>query len=252
MTTPSGTISFQNIETEFGGSHPITMSEYYGKAVGIPTSGTISMSQFQNKTAFSAFSNTFTTAGSGTVSIPYGAHTVTLSIVGAGGPSGSSVSYPGIDAHISGGGGGGGGYINWTISVAGYGGNTMSYVVGSGASLGVNGGNSSVTWLSLSPTAIGGAVGGNPGIGNGQAGGETAGIGGAGGGTDGNGLSDPIDRYNGSNGSNGNAAGGSGPGGNSGAGGAEFAGAGNGGTAPGSYVSGSDPGATGYVRFAWA
>ena len=76
MTTPSGPISFQNIETEFGGSHPITMSEYYGKAVGIPTSGTISMSQFQNKTAFSAFSNTFTTAGSGTVSIPGAYNTV--------------------------------------------------------------------------------------------------------------------------------------------------------------------------------
>jgi hypothetical protein len=247
MTTPSGTISFQNIETEFGGSHPITMSEYYGKAVGIPASGTISMSQFQNKTAFSAFSDTFTTAGSGTVTIPYGASTVTLSITGAGGPSGSPASYPNQDKHISGGGGGGGGYINWTISVAGYGGNTMSYVVGSGAVYGAPNRDSSVTWLSISPTAFGGSSGGSP-YGGSFAGDESPGVGGAGGSTGGNGLSAPIDRYNGSDGSYGDANGGAAPGGYSGGG---PGGAGNGGTSPGSYQTGSDPGADGYVQFSW-
>jgi len=248
MTTPSGTISFQSIENEFGGSHPITMSEYYGKAVGIPTSGTISMSQFQNKTAFSAFSNTFTTAGSGSVTIPYGASTVTLSIVGAGGPSGAAATYSNIDKHTSGGGGGGGGYIHWTISVAGYGGNTMSYVVGSGAAYGAPVRDSSVTWLSISPTAFGGGAGTSA---AGSYANENPGVGGAGGGTGGNGLSDPIDRYNGTDGSNGDTNGGPGPGGYSG-GDPGAVGAGLGGTAPGAYEGGSAPGADGYVEFSWA
>jgi hypothetical protein len=47
----SGPISFQNLETEFGGSHPITMTEYYGRDFGIPASGTISMSQFYGKSS---------------------------------------------------------------------------------------------------------------------------------------------------------------------------------------------------------
>ncbi|MBY6105027.1 hypothetical protein KUW19_00860 [Ferrimonas balearica] len=42
-------ISLSQIQTEFGGSNPIGLTEYYGKASGIPASGTISMSQFHGK-----------------------------------------------------------------------------------------------------------------------------------------------------------------------------------------------------------
>lgn len=42
----SGAISLNDIQTEFGGSNPISISEYYGAASGIPASGTISLSDF--------------------------------------------------------------------------------------------------------------------------------------------------------------------------------------------------------------
>ena len=45
----SGAISLSQIQTEFGGSNPISLSEYYGAASGIPGSGTISMNQFYGK-----------------------------------------------------------------------------------------------------------------------------------------------------------------------------------------------------------
>jgi hypothetical protein len=45
----SGAISLSQIQTEFGGSNPISLSEYYNAASGIPASGTISMNQFYGK-----------------------------------------------------------------------------------------------------------------------------------------------------------------------------------------------------------
>lgn len=47
----SGAISLANIQTEFGGSNPISLSEYYGAASGIPASGAISISQFYGASA---------------------------------------------------------------------------------------------------------------------------------------------------------------------------------------------------------
>jgi len=45
----SGPISLLNVQNEFGGSNPISISEYYGVASGVPTSGTISLSDFYGK-----------------------------------------------------------------------------------------------------------------------------------------------------------------------------------------------------------
>lgn len=54
----SGAITLAQVQSEFGGSNPISMSEYYrggsyvpshGGTTGIPTSGQISMSQFYGK-----------------------------------------------------------------------------------------------------------------------------------------------------------------------------------------------------------
>jgi hypothetical protein len=61
----SGAISLTNIQTEFGGSNPISISEYYGVGT-VPASGTISLSHFYGQTAFSAtWSGSSTTAGIG-------------------------------------------------------------------------------------------------------------------------------------------------------------------------------------------
>ena len=47
----SGAISLDDIQTEFGGTNPIGTSEYYDAASGIPSSGTISFSQFYGKSS---------------------------------------------------------------------------------------------------------------------------------------------------------------------------------------------------------
>lgn len=47
----SGSLSMTEIVAEFGGSAPHSLSEYYGVASGIPTSGTIAYNQFYGKSA---------------------------------------------------------------------------------------------------------------------------------------------------------------------------------------------------------
>ena len=47
----SGAISLANVQTEFGGSNPIGINEYYGVASGVPASGTISLANFYGKSA---------------------------------------------------------------------------------------------------------------------------------------------------------------------------------------------------------
>ena len=49
MPVPTGTASMLDIQNEFGGSAPISLSEYYGAASGVPTSGTISINDFRGK-----------------------------------------------------------------------------------------------------------------------------------------------------------------------------------------------------------
>ena len=51
----SGAISLANVQTEFGGSNPISISEYYGVAGGVPASGTISLYDFYGKGVANAF-----------------------------------------------------------------------------------------------------------------------------------------------------------------------------------------------------
>jgi hypothetical protein len=49
----SGAISLNDVQTEFGGSNPIAISEYYGVAAGVPASGTIALDDFYGTSAFS-------------------------------------------------------------------------------------------------------------------------------------------------------------------------------------------------------
>lgn len=50
MTTPSTTIKFSDIQAEFTGSDPISLSEYYKSELGIPLSGGISAGALRGKT----------------------------------------------------------------------------------------------------------------------------------------------------------------------------------------------------------
>ena len=49
----SGTISLNDIATEFGGTAPHSISEYYDVATGVPASGTIAFSDFHGTANFS-------------------------------------------------------------------------------------------------------------------------------------------------------------------------------------------------------
>ena len=60
MPTPSGTITLDNVQTEFGGTNPIGINEYYAGGTyvssfvsGVPTSSTIDMNSLRNKTKIS-------------------------------------------------------------------------------------------------------------------------------------------------------------------------------------------------------
>jgi hypothetical protein len=58
----SGAISMAQIQTEFGGSNPISISEYYGVGT-VPSSGTISMSDFYGQSNATAPSSVSITGG---------------------------------------------------------------------------------------------------------------------------------------------------------------------------------------------
>lgn len=51
MAVPTGTASLLDIQNEFGGAAPISLSEYYGAASGVPTSGAISINDFRGVSA---------------------------------------------------------------------------------------------------------------------------------------------------------------------------------------------------------
>lgn len=53
----SGQISLANIATEFGDSAPHSLSEFYGSASGIPSSGQISISDFYGVSSFNGLPN---------------------------------------------------------------------------------------------------------------------------------------------------------------------------------------------------
>ena len=92
MTLPtSGEITFQMIEDEFGGEHPISLSEYYARAAGIPASGEISTDDFygtSNVAFVAATGGTITTSGNYKIHKFTGSGTFT--ITDAGNASGSN------------------------------------------------------------------------------------------------------------------------------------------------------------------
>jgi hypothetical protein len=90
----SGAISLQNLATEFGGSTPHSISEYYrsgglvpntGTNAGVPTSGTVSLSQFYSTSAVTnhTVGQSGTPYGSGQTGTPGGTVVVTTDPVTA-------------------------------------------------------------------------------------------------------------------------------------------------------------------------
>lgn len=158
----SGPLSLANIQTEFGGSNPISLSEYYaggayvpsgttGTYGAVPSSGAISLRNFYGTSKFTPVTRTYTTGTGATDTVPTGATSVTIRVVGGGG-SGAKDSVNGA------GGGGSGGYALRTIAVSG--GQTFTYTVGQGGAgvsvdqtNGNSGGDSTVTG-----TVTGGSV----------------------------------------------------------------------------------------------
>ena len=52
MALPSsGPLSLSQIQTEFGGTNPISLSEYYGADTGVPASGALTVSDFYGANA---------------------------------------------------------------------------------------------------------------------------------------------------------------------------------------------------------
>lgn len=123
MALPSsGPISFNDLATQFGGTQPILLSQYYrgGGLVpdippnsGIPTSGEISLNQFHGA-ASQLNTQTFTSAG--TFTVPTNVTLLTITVIGGGGGSGGSYLDTGLNAY-SGGAGSPGYSVSGNLSV---------------------------------------------------------------------------------------------------------------------------------------
>ena len=129
MTTPSGAISFSDVQTEFGGSNPISLSEYYrgGSNVpsvgagtsGIPTSNTISADNLRGRSKTATVTYDVLGAGGGGGA---GYHSELPGSKGTYAYSGGSASLSGsgiTTVTSSGGGGGENGAFIWNSPTAG-------------------------------------------------------------------------------------------------------------------------------------
>ena len=106
----SGPLSLSDIQAEFGGTNPISISEYYKGgafvlttdfAPNVPTSGTINISDFYGARKTTLTTLTFTTAGDNLFVVP---STVVgnlqiVSMTGAGGGGGGPDSQPGASGY---------------------------------------------------------------------------------------------------------------------------------------------------------
>ena len=141
MSLPStGTISLKDIQNEFGGSNPISLSEYYKNgpyvtatdyAPNVPTSGTISLSNF-----YGAKKNTLQTviltSGSSWTAPSTVIGSLSVLVVGGGGGGGTGTARYHGSSNGGGGGGGNGGVVSDTVSVTP--GTTYTYIIGSAGS----------------------------------------------------------------------------------------------------------------------
>lgn len=146
----SGAISLANVQTEFGGVNPISISEYYGKAAGIPASGAISLSHFYGKSNGVLTLKEVVFNASGTFTMPSGVvdNQIIVGCTGGGGGGNENEEYTY--------GGNGAGRVVSTITMSP--GQTATVTVGAGGLRNhSHGGTSSFTGAS---SCDGGTLGG--------------------------------------------------------------------------------------------
>ena len=153
----SGAISLADVQTEFKGSNPIGINEYYGRA-GVPASGTISLADFYGKS--NRQDQLVTLTGTGYYTVPAWVTSMDIVIVAGGGGGGAAY----WKRQNDGGGGGGAGGVIYLANQTGYATGNYYYSTGAGGSQvgwqgggqGYNGSNS----VFYQYTAIGGGGGG--------------------------------------------------------------------------------------------
>ena len=165
MALPSsGPLSMSQIQGEFGGSNPISLSEYYGEAPGIPSSGTISIDDFYGKSSFVAAGFLSST----TWTVPFTGNYIVYCVGGGAGGSTWNSS-----ANKFYGAGGGSGYLNSpTVSLNA--GETLTISVAAAVGGDLNGNSSSVTRGGATLASAGGGKKGVTAGGNGGSGGGGA------------------------------------------------------------------------------
>lgn len=136
----SGPLSLSDIQTEFGGSNPIGINEYYaggsyvpagtsGTYGAVPSSGTISIQNFYGTSKLVPGQQAYTSAGTYTWVAPTAVTSVSVVAIGGGGAGRNS-------GFGCGGGGGGGGGLGYKNNYSVTPGNSYTVVVGAGQSPG--------------------------------------------------------------------------------------------------------------------
>jgi hypothetical protein len=144
MAVPvSGPISLTDIATEFGGTNPISLTEYYKGgayvldtdfAPNVPTSGTISLSDFRGARKTTLTTLTVTTTGDNIIILPatFAGNLIVQNMTGGGGGGGGPDSQPGYP-----------GYAGRTIiggNIPAAAGDVVNLYVGGGGGAGGSGG----------------------------------------------------------------------------------------------------------------
>jgi len=200
----SGPISLSMIQAEFGGANPISLSEYYKNgtyvtatdyAPNVPTSGTISLSNFYSSRKLSLTTLTYTSDGSFVLPAGFLGNLIVNYMLGGGGGGGGTDVGPGFPGYAGrsitggnipaavgqtvtisiGGGGGGGTSLVFAPAPGGAGGaSSLGYngavggASGSAGASGSGGGGGAATVLLLDGAALAVAGGGGGGGGDGQ------------------------------------------------------------------------------------
>lgn len=164
----TGPINFTNIQNEFGGVTPISLSEYYALASGLPASGAISLNNFYGK-QFVVY-ETITSSRTWTPKVNL-ARFIHIYVVGAGGSGGHGwADDQGATTGVAGGSGGGAGGVAYSVIAASSAGSSTITVGTGGAGVKVTsfgtavygnaGSGSSFVGSGLNMQAAGGARGG--------------------------------------------------------------------------------------------
>ena len=138
----TGTISLTDIQTEFGGTNPISLSEYYkggsyvlttDYAPNVPTSGKISLSDFYGARRTTVTTLTFTSVGDNFFTLPATVvGNLVVTMTGGGGGGGGPDSQPGLS--------GSGGLIGTNAQIPVSAGDIVNAYVGPGGGAGGSGG----------------------------------------------------------------------------------------------------------------